>query len=279
MDNNKAIAIKYDKAFHIVEANELIRSKQDDLTVLEAKLVRLAIAQVLQIDTDLKTYSCSITELADFLKMDRHNIYREMDTLTTNLLRKVIYIRKKTPGKNGKPAFKKFHWVDSAEYADGILMLKLSDDLKPYLLGLNEFFSSYEYAVPYYLPNNNSMRLFELLWSFVNITYKDRGQYKTPVYLNIPLEKNEFAFSIDYLRELLNCEDKYPNTGDFIKRIIDPCIKAIKENTTLSVSYRKVKHGRAIGFLVFRLNDPRDYDPSLERKLIAELEEERRAAE
>ena len=41
-----AIAIKYNKDFYVIQANELVRSKQDDLSLLEAKLIRLAITQV-----------------------------------------------------------------------------------------------------------------------------------------------------------------------------------------------------------------------------------------
>ena len=69
MDENTkdtAIAIKYSRDFAVIQANELVRSKQDDLTLLEAKLIRLAITQVLRDDTDLKTYSCNVVDLANF---------------------------------------------------------------------------------------------------------------------------------------------------------------------------------------------------------------------
>ena len=273
MEDN-TLSLRYDNRFLVVESNELIRSKQDDLTLLEARLVRLLVAQIKKDDTELKTYTCNVSELADFLGMDRHNIYREMDKLTTSLMRKMIYIRSKKPGKSGKNNYIKLHWISFVQYADGMLTIRLSEDAKPFLIGLKGYWAGYEYGVANYLPSNNVMRLFELLWSFVNMTLQP--DYVRPAnYFPFHVEKNEFAFSIEYLRELLNCEDKYPNTGDFLKRTIDPYLKIIKENTTLAVSYRKVKQGRAITYLVFRLNDSADFDPTLILRLIKELEEER----
>ena len=58
-ENANALAIKYNREYLVVQANELVRSKQDDLTLLEAKLVRLAISQVLAVVRDksfLTTY-------------------------------------------------------------------------------------------------------------------------------------------------------------------------------------------------------------------------------
>jgi len=273
MDEN-TLSLRYDNRFLVVESNELIRSKQDDLSVLEGRLLRLLVAQIKKDDTELKTYTCNVSELADFLGMDRHNIYREMDKLTTSLMRKMIYIRSKKPGKTGKKNYIKLHWVSFVQYYDGNLTIRLSEDAKPFLLGLKGYWAGYEYAIANFLPNNNTTRLFELLWSFVNMTFEP--DYVRPAnYFPFPIEKNEFAFSIEFLRELLNCEDKYPNTGDFLKRTIDPYLKVIKENTTLWVSYRKIKQGRAITYLVFRLNDPEDFDPTLVKRLIAELEAER----
>ena len=76
-----AIAIKYNKDFYVIQANELVRSKQDDLTLLEAKLIRLAITQVLENDTDLKTYTCNVVDLANFLGIAKDNIYRDIKEL------------------------------------------------------------------------------------------------------------------------------------------------------------------------------------------------------
>lgn len=252
-NKDTAIAIKYNKDFYVIQANELVRSKQDDLTLLEAKLIRLAITQVLRDDTDLKTYSCNVVELANFLGIDNHNIYRDIQDLSKNLMKKSIFIKDKTqPKRKGKENYKIFHWIDYVEYIDGVITFKLSDSLKPYLIGLDQLFTLYGYDAVIGLPTNYSIRLYELIASYQNMTVRLMPDTN---YTDIPIDKNEFIFTIDWLRDYFNCNDKYPNTGDFVKRVIDGAVKAIVKNTLMRLSYRTVKKGRSITHIVFRLNE------------------------
>ena len=94
-ENANALAIKYNREYLVVQANELVRSKQDDLTLLEAKLVRLAISQVLENDTDFRTYSCNVVDLAKFLGISKDNIYRDIQDLSVNIMKKSIFIKEK----------------------------------------------------------------------------------------------------------------------------------------------------------------------------------------
>ena len=263
-ENANALAIKYNREYLVVQANELVRSKQDDLTLLEAKLVRLAISQVLENDTDFRTYSCNVVDLAKFLGISKDNIYRDIQDLSVNIMKKSIFIKEKTPNKNGKQNYKIFHWVDYVEYKDGTITFRLSESLRPYLIGLEELFTMYSYEALIDLPTNYSIRLYELLASWQNSTI--RNVPKTN-YTDVPIEKNEFIFTISYLREYFNCVDKYPNTGDFIINVIDKAVKAIQKNTLMKVSYRKVKKGRSIEYIVFKLNDWGEPSPEWKEKM------------
>ena len=55
LPGENGIAIRYSKDFNIVQANELLRSKQSDLTLMESKLIRLAVSQIMKGDKDLRT--------------------------------------------------------------------------------------------------------------------------------------------------------------------------------------------------------------------------------
>lgn len=253
--NNResAIAIKFNKNFFVIQANELVRSKQDDLSLLEARLIRLAISQVLRDDTDLKTYSCNVKDLAVFLGIDNHNIYRDIQEIAKSLLRKSIFIKDKTKqNRDGKENYKIFHWIDYVEYDDGVITFKLSDSLKPYLVGLDELFTLYGYDVVIGLPTNYSIRLYELMASYQNMALRSHPDTS---FTQIPIEHNEFIFTIEWLRDLFNCNDKYTNGADFIKRVIDTSVKAINKYTFMRLSYRTVKTGRSIKYIVFKIHD------------------------
>jgi plasmid replication initiation protein len=247
-----AISIKYNKDFSVIQANELVRSKQDELTLLEAKIVRLAITQIVREDNQLNTYTCNVVDLANFLGIDNHNIYRDIQDIARSLIKKSIFIKdKNTPRRRGKENYVVFNWVDFIEYRDGVITFKLNDKLKPYLLGLEELFTMYGYDAIIGLPTNNSIRLYELLASYQNMTVRNMPDTN---YTDIEIARNEFIFTIDYLREYFNCQDKYPNTGDFVKNVIDSSVKAILKNTFMRVGYRKVKTGRSISHIVFKID-------------------------
>lgn len=247
MTDEKVYKMRY-RDMDIIQSNELIRAKQDDLTLLETKIIRLVIAQVLQNDTDFKTYTCNVIELADVLKLDRYTIYKEMDVITTDLLRKVIKIEDDTTNSK-KKNWKKFHWVDYAEYNNGTLTLRLSESLKPYLLNLFDFYTSYDYRDIISLPTENSIRLFELLCSYRNMIARSKSNKKE--LFGVELDKNEFIFDIEYLRQYFNCENKYKKTSDFLRRVINPSIEGMK-STGHNITYRVIKERRITTHLVFR---------------------------
>lgn len=252
-EQEQILEIKYNSEYYVVQANELIRSKQDELSLLEAKLIRLAISQVLKYDKELKTYTCNIVDLSNFLNIDKSNIYKEIEQLITNLMSRVITIKNKIPDKNGKYKWFKFHWVSNAKYDNGQITIKLSDDLTPYLIGLDELFTKYEYSSIISFPTVYAIRLYELLVSYQNTAFKKISDIN---FTGIELKKNEIAFSIDYLREYFNCKKKYNNTSDFVRRIIEPSINSINEKTISSkFSYRKVKKGRSITHIIFNIHD------------------------
>ena len=252
IDKENALPIKYNKNYYVIQANELVRSRQDELTLLEAKLIRLAIAQVLKDDTDLKTFTCNAARLAEFLGITRQAIYNDIQELSINLIKKSIFIKNKE-SKQGKQNYKIFHWVDYIEYKDGDITFKLSEHLKPYLIGLNELFTRYGYEEILSLPTTYSIRLYELLYSYANLSFQEGSH--TYTFENERLEKDEVLFTVEYLREYFNCKDKYPNTGDFVKRVIKAGIDDINENTVFPCSFRLVKEKKKITKVVFKLGD------------------------
>lgn len=248
---NSKEPIFYDKDLTVVQANELVRSKKDDLTLIEAKLIRLAIGQILKEDTDFRTYSCEIVDLARFLGISSDNIYRDVKDINESLMKKYIYIEDPTRrDRRGNPRYKLFHWVDTAEYDNGVITYKISEELKPYLLGLERFFTKYGYESIAALPSDYAIRLYELLASYQNLTVKKKREND----FDIEIEKNEIVFEIKWLRAYFGCERKYPNAGDFLKRVIDGSVNAIQQHTDMRLTYRTLKSGRFIKYVIFKIH-------------------------
>ena len=251
----EVIRPQYNLDLLVLQANELVRSQQDTLTLLEAKLIRLAIAQILKDSTDFRTYEIDIISLAKLLKIDKYSIYPEMDKLTTDLMRKIIYIKDKD-SKKEKPNYLKLHWVDTARYKDGIITLKLSAELKPYLIGLNQLFTAYTLAETTVLPSVYSIRLFELLASYRNMRY--RGIHNK-TFNGIELEDNEIIFTIDYLRKFFDCENIYKDSNsNFITKVIKSSVNHINKKTIMRITFRteRDEHNyKQIKYVIFQFHD------------------------
>ena len=262
IEERETALLRYQPNYAVIQANELVRSRQDDLSLLEAKLIRLTVAQVLKEDTDLKTYKVSVPQLAEYLSLDRSNTYKAVQDLGLSILKKRIFIKSKVKKKNGKPNYLIFHWVDFWKYEDGIITIALSEQLKPYLIGLNELFTSYRFEEVLTLSSFGSMRLYELLVSYANIQFTDYYSTKY-TYGNIEVDKDEVIFTIEELREFFNCNEKdetgrwkkYPNNSDFIRRIIEAGVNEIITNTVLPCSYRLIKERGKIAYVVFKIGD------------------------
>lgn len=247
-ENEKSLSVKYNNAFSVVQANALIRSKQDDLTVFEAKLIRLAISQIITNDSKFHYYTCKITDLAEHLGIASSNAYREIKETGRRIMKKAVYIEESSPARKDRPNYKIFPWFDYFEYTDGMVTYRLSEHLRPYLLDLAEFFTAYQIGTALKLPNNQTIRLYELLASWQNAIVRGMQQTIPP---GIDLQKNEVLFSIEQLKSQMCCDNKYRNDRDFVNYAVANAVAAINSNTLMRIVFRKIKQGRSIKYIAF----------------------------
>ena len=148
--------IDYNKNHYTVMANNIIRGKQS-MTLQEARLIRLLITQIAKDDKDFKTYKVNIQELARFLEIPDNNLYRDIRNICQSLMSRTIKIQ------NGNQ-WKIFQWLQLAEYdGHGTVTLMLSNQIAPYLLQLNAWFTQYQLKNILVMKSFYSIRLYELL--------------------------------------------------------------------------------------------------------------------
>ena len=73
------------------------------------------------------------------------------------------------------------------------------------------------------------------------------------------MNSDEVVFTIYSLRHYFNCVDKYPNTGKFIDRVIEPSIEAVAKHAEMYLSYRTITKGKKITHIVFKKIPAVDY--------------------
>jgi len=240
---NKQYPIKFDPTYQVVTANDLIKGRQK-MTLREAQLLFIAISQVLFEDKDLKTYTTTVPELAAFMGIDENSLYRDLESICTSLLQRVVKIQIGGDNAKEKKKWEIFQWVNKATYYDGKLTIRLSDDIKPYLVELEE-----HYAQPFL----GSLMMFR---SYYTIRLY---QYLIAVYGQNKKRIEQWNFTCEQLRELFQIGDKqYPRNYDLVRYTIKPALKEMHETNLAYVSdyeeHRAAKRGRPLVSVSFKLS-------------------------
>lgn len=125
-------ALVLNKDFKIVMSNSMVKGKQDVLTLWQHKIFRLLISQIKPSDKGLETYTCKITDLAEYLGMKPKSMYGDINELTDKLMQAFIKIN--IGGKEHRENWLKINLISSCSCNNGILTIRLNDDVKPFVL-------------------------------------------------------------------------------------------------------------------------------------------------
>lgn len=213
----------------VVMNNDLIKGKSE-LSLNEIKLLRLAIMQIVKDDSDFQTYRVKITDLAKTLAISQDNLYRDVQTICEHLLSELVYIGDGNP----KHKWRMFQWCSCCSYENGIITIKLHENLKPYLIGLNELYTQYVLQDILVLKSVYAIRIYELIRQETKYQ-KIYSSMSANVYL-----------SIETIRKATNTEKKYTRYSNFQEKIIDKAVNEINDKLGYYITYQPVKESRKI---------------------------------
>ena len=211
----------------IVKSNDLIQKSRFSLTVQQQRVILYLISKIGYGDEDFREYEFDIK---DFCRVC--GLYDDSGKYYTELKRQVKEIRDKSMWieiSEGEEVL--LSWLDGARISrnSGKIKVRLSEDMKPYLLQLRDNFTKYEIAYVLCMKSKYAIRLYELVKS---IHYKELETYVT-------------TFTVDELRKLLDA-GKYPRFCNFNQRVLKPAIQEINTYTDQEISCEPVKKGKKV---------------------------------
>lgn len=219
----------------VVQSHSLITGKQS-LKLNSLKLIRAAIMQVVSDDKELKPYIITIQDMADMFKIAPSNIYHDIENIVDDIIHHPVEI-KETAGNREK--WVKIPWAKRCEYnSDSGLLIKLNDELQPYLLNLHKYYSQYPYECITGMKSTYSIRIFEVINSKIEQQ-------------NISPDGEHVIFVLEELREICGCEDRHKEFSNFRMRVLDIAVKEINQYTSYNVNYSYIKSGRKVSFIDF----------------------------
>lgn len=231
MDRPRSITVKADGNSIVTKANALIEASYN-LTLNEQRII-LACAAKLDGRKPMPREAVFVLDVDEFVELfgsDPKNAYAEMEEAASKLYERDI---RRIEGKTRK----RLRWVYMAEYrkGEGRVKLGFSPEIAPYLTMLHKRFTSYRLEEVASLRSTYAIRLFEML-----AQYSDTGLFLTTV--------------ADF-KQRLGIEDKYDRFSNLKARVIEPAVKDLLAKTSLEISWKGIKKGKAVDRLEFRFEE------------------------
>jgi len=235
------------KSERIIKSNYLVESNYK-ISLVELKLLSKLTSKINKNDEDFKSYTFNVKELVSEFNLGKNN-YKEIDIASEKLLSRTLTIEK------DENTTLKINFLSSCEYKRHEALIELSFDpkLKPYLLQLKTFFTSYHLKNIISLKSAYSIRIYELL-----------KQYETIW---------ERVFKLKDLKKVLWIKEDMYQYSMFKKRILINAQNELLKNSDICFQFEELKEWRkvtAIKFIIF--NDRKEKEIALKPKFISKDE-------
>lgn len=228
--------------FYVVKSNELIQKARYKMTVQQQKLILYAISKIKKNDLPDQEYELSIDEICSVcgLELDAGGTYYKR--IKDDLLKLTTRIWVQFPDRSEGTV----SWLSDAYIMplSGTVTVKFHERMTPFLFELQNRYTQYQLSEVLVFKGKYSIRLYELLRSFLTQDDLRDGREK------------EISFTVSELKELLSAE-KYVEFPEFNRSVLKKAVSEINQCSDLiRISYDTYKTGKKVSKIVFIVNYP-----------------------
>jgi len=223
-----------DKNYIVTKSNNLVCSYYT-LTLQEHKIILALISMVQPDDDDLKEYEFKIKDFLKLLSTKDQGKYKSVPELTKGLIQKAFTIKNTDTNRHLQ-----ISWLSSAEYnnTNGTVSLKFDSKLKPYLLMLKEYYTSYKLSNILKFKSKYSIRLYEILKR----------------YQNLKLNISTVTIKLDELKKMIGANSKtYSLYSNFKEKCLLPAQKELKKYSDIYFDFEAIKESRRVDAVKFNI--------------------------
>jgi plasmid replication initiation protein len=236
-------------AHAVTKLNVLNEMRANNMTLQELRLFTIYLSKINPRDLSTRYVRFSIEEFRAIMDLKRHNVayYKKV---AESLLSKVIFIPTERGGFTGWTLFSEFK-VDSNEHGEWYVVIDANEKALPLLFEFKAHYFKYELWNALRLRGKNQLRMYEILKQYEKVGYRIVSLYDLRNWLGIE-------------------EHEYPLFKHFKQNVLEPCKKAVTENTDITFTYEPhEKKGRKIVSLKFNIAKNESYkDPLTLRKFV-----------
>lgn len=241
----------------VVKSNDLIQRSVYDLSLSQQRLMLRIFAMLRPTDDEIPVVELSLSEFARALGLDMAggSAYSQIRKTIHELRAKTIKFRCRD-GTNfvklpGTETNTEISWIMKAYITTGTnkVRLWLDPDIKPYVLHLQEFFTSFDYNYTVRMRSQYSISLYELCKSWQNV--------------------GTFTETVDALGDSLGFS--YKSWTDVRRFVIDKARKEINDYTDIVMDYSIIaKDGHKVTKLRFSVTKKSDEETE---KVLEEIDD------
>lgn len=228
--------------FYVVKSNDLIQKARYNMTVQQQKLILYAISKIKRNDSPDKRYELSIDEVCSVMGLEYDTGGTYYKRIKEDLLKLTTRIWVQFPDRSEGTV----SWLSDAYIMplSGTVEIKFHEKMTPFLFELQNRYTQYQLYEVLTLKGKYSIRLYELLRSYI---MRDELQDR---------KEKEVDFSVDELRDILFCQS-YKRWADFDRCILKKAVEEInKTSDIIKVSYDTFKKGKTITRVNFIISYP-----------------------
>lgn len=243
-EEEQAAKIERYRTYKVTKSNEFIRNARSSLSVLQSKIITFIISQIEPKDRSFKTVDFSIMDFCAVCNIQPAGMYTYIKSALKALRDESNWIQREN--EKGDLVEETFAWLEKVIITpkEGIVTVKLSEDLRPYLLELKNNFTSYQSNEVYDFETRCSVWFYDNIASYANV--------------------KSWTVSLDEIRK--QTMKNYPAYKDLHRRVIAPAIKDINEHSSYNITYTTLKAGRKVDSLKFYI----ERKPLAERLALSE---------
>ena len=218
---------------HYVDMEDKMLYAISDMKLFAQKLFYASISEIGGKDTEFKEIVFKASDLAEKFYMQQSNVSKALYEATDDLMSSQLLIWDEVQRNFKQIPIYAYRIVPKNE---GIVILKFSEEMKPYLLGLENNFS--KAPLEYLLQlSGNAMRLFHIFYGhfYLNCKYPKRKNKK----LKILYRQLEAMFEPQMLRNYGRKKKwenpKYPTFREFYRNVLKNVISEINDQGIIHI--------------------------------------------
>ena len=229
-----------EQRYKIAKRNDLVQLTAFGLNKAEYDLLNYMIMKLKPEDEEFYPMEISIKEYCNFMGIDGNNNYAYIRKTAKGLSDKSVWAY--FEDENGESSQQVVRWIEEPKIRRGKVVLTFKPYWKPFLLGLENNYTSLLFQETADMKSVYSKRTYEILKSYVM-------DNKGPITIRIEIE--------EYKRLILGEEEYkkiYKDANNFKVCVLEKVMKDLSNHGKLKVSYNLIKEGYSYKYVDFTVS-------------------------